>query len=422
MNNNPSLNPKLKIGLAGTGVVGKALIQLLNNSQLPLKIQRCLVRRDAVAQSIPVSTCNHIQELIHDPEIDVIVEATNDTGFALALVHEATQAGKPVITANKQLIANHLLLIKKWQYETGTPVLYESSCGAGIPMIRLLEDYFQASSIREIRGIINGSTNYILTRMERSGVAFKEALLEAQQAGYAEKDSSLDIEGTDAASKLCILLEHAFGSTVLPRDILCDGIQRITQPDHQEAASRGCRIKLIARAVRTNDGHVTAWVLPAFIPEADNLYHTEFENNALEITDCWNNHQVVSGKGAGGNSTAAGLIQDLLALKNGYRYPYRKSTQQTAAIDLNESIKVYFRYEGFFEKYAQWFEQIEQFNQSEHEGAITGIVRLKNLKNNSWWRNENCSLIAFLQPVTTTASEHQLHRRALELACAPVFN
>lgn len=421
MNKVSASRPKLKIALAGTGVVGSALIQLIQTQSLPIEITRCLIRRKRPEHPIAIPSCDTLNDLIQDPEVQAIVEATNDTGFALALVREATLAGKPVITANKQLIATHLHLIKKWQSETGTPVLYESTCGAGIPMIRLLEDYYRDNSIHEIRGILNGSTNYILTRMHRSGCNFREALLEAQQAGYAEKDPKLDIEGTDAAAKLCILLEHAFGCTLQPHQLLSEGIQRITEKDQQEAASRGYCIKLIAKAGLNNPDSISAWILPAFIPEQDSLHDIQFENNALEITDRWNNRQLIKGRGAGGTPTAAGLIHDLLALRNGYRYPYQKAASHAVSLDLNQSLKVYFRFEGFFEDYARNFEQIEQFSQSELGGWITGWVNLKSLRENVWWREASCCLIAFLEPAAAQIAEHQVHRRALELACAPVF-
>src|SRR5690606_23107395 len=186
--------------------------------------------------------------LLSDSSINVIVELIDDADAAFEITKKALKAGKAVVSANKKMIAEHLPELLLLQQEYNTPLLYEAACCASIPVIRNLEEYYDNDLLQGISGIVNGSTNYILTKVFREQLGFEEALLQAQYEGFAESDPSLDIEGTDAVNKLTILLAHAYGITTSPQQLLHTGIQNLHGQDAVFAQEKGYEIKLVAYA------------------------------------------------------------------------------------------------------------------------------------------------------------------------------
>ena len=247
-----------------------------------------------------------------DPEVEVVVESIGGARVALEFTRRALQAGKHVVTSNKELVATHgkeLLSIAKAR---GVNYLFEASVGGGIPVLRPLFEDLCANQIEEIVGILNGTTNYILTRMVRGGVSFADALKEAQAKGYAEADPTADVEGIDAGRKICILSNLAWGKEVLPQSISMEGISAIHLQDVDIAARAGYRIKLLGRALRLPDGRQTAYVAPHLVPESCPVAVVDDVFNGIMIRGNAVGDVMFYGRGAGDLPTASAVMSDVL--------------------------------------------------------------------------------------------------------------
>ena len=258
---------KLAIGLVGFGVVGKGLYDVLEATPgLHAVVKKICIKhpekKRAVKQSLFTADFN---ELLNDEEINVIAELIDDAAAAFDMVKASLQKGKHVVSANKKMIAAHFEELLQLQKENNVSFLYEASCGAGIPIIRNLEEYYDNDMLSQVKGIVNGSTNFILTKMSEENLSFSDALKIAQNAGFAESDPSLDIEGHDAANKLSIITAHAFGTVTAPENILHGGINSVTKKDILFAKENNCSIKLMAHAKKINDDELIAFVLPQLI-------------------------------------------------------------------------------------------------------------------------------------------------------------
>ena len=224
---------KLNIGLFGFGVVGESLYKVLEQTPtLHSQISKvCIKHPDKHRNAPPSLFTTDARLLLDDPEINVIVELIDDSDAAHTIVTQALSSRKAVISANKKLIAEHIEELIGLQKLYGVPFLYEAACCASIPVIRNLEEYYDNDLLQGISGIVNGSTNYILTKVFREKKTFSNALLEAQLEGFAESNPALDIEGTDAVNKLSILLAHAYGVIAHPQCLLHTGIQQLSAED-----------------------------------------------------------------------------------------------------------------------------------------------------------------------------------------------
>lgn len=253
----------------------------------------------------------------NDPEITIVVETIGGVDAALDFTRRALKKGKHVVTSNKELVAQHgqeLLALAK---ERGVRYLFEASVGGGIPILHPLRQCLCANELTQVTGILNGTTNYILTRMIRAGVSFEEALGEAQQKGYAERDPSADIEGRDACRKICILASLCFGRHLLPHQVPTVGITGVTEQDVACGKAAGCRVKLLGRAVKGEDGRVCAFVEPHFVPEADPLSGVEDVFNAISVTGNAIGDVMFYGRGAGAMPTASAVVSDVMELARG---------------------------------------------------------------------------------------------------------
>lgn len=321
------MKKKLRLGLFGFGCVGQGLYQVLGETHgLETEIRRICIKHPEKARSLPAHlfTTNG-EELLLDPEIDVIVELIDDAEAAWRIVREAVRHGKHVVTANKRMVAARLDELRTLQEDYGRSVLYEGAVCGSIPIIRNLEEYYDNDYINRIEGIVNGSTNYILTKVSE-GKSYAQALQEAQANGFAESDPSLDVEGYDPSFKLSILLTHAFGVRVLPERIIRVGIDRLTNTDLEFAREHQLRIKLVAGAYRVGN-EVVAWVAPKFVREGHALFGVRNEFNAVSVEGLFAEEQLFVGKGAGGNPTGSAVLSDISALRYDYRYEYRKASQ-----------------------------------------------------------------------------------------------
>src|SRR5687767_6085216 len=242
------MKKKLTIGLFGFGCVGSGLYEVLNRSKLlNATIKTIVVKNREKSRALPADHFQYDKELIlNDPEINLVVELIDDAEAAYEIVTRAIRSGKHVVSANKKMIAHHLdeLIALKNQY--GVSFLYEASVCGSIPVIRNLEEYYNNDTLKSVQGICNGTTNYILTRLDKEGKSFNEILKDAQHLGFAETDPTLDIDGFDSKFKLQILIAHAFGLITLPDHILNIGIRNIKEQDIRFAKEKGLKLKLIA--------------------------------------------------------------------------------------------------------------------------------------------------------------------------------
>lgn len=319
---------KHTLGLFGFGCVGQGLYRVLEETHgLETEIKRICIKHPEKHRTLPAERFTTSREdLLQDPEIDVIVELIDDANAALAIVREAVKQGKAVVTANKRLVAENLEEILELQETFGRPILYEGAVCGSIPIIRNLEEYYDNDRINRLEGIVNGSTNYILTKVAEEGKTYEEALREAQDNGYAESDPRLDVQGYDPAFKLSILLTHAFGLRVHPSNIIRLGIDRLTPADLAYAREHRLRIKLVAGAYRAGD-KVFSVVAPKFVEENHPLYAVRNAFNAVAVEGLFAEEQLFVGKGAGGNPTGSAVLSDISALRYDYRYEYRKLKQ-----------------------------------------------------------------------------------------------
>ncbi|MFZ6011003.1 MAG: homoserine dehydrogenase, partial [Bacteroidota bacterium] len=266
------------------------------------------------------------EEILTDPEIDIVVELIDDANAAFEIVKSALQHGKAVVTANKKMLAEHLEEIYQLQHQYGKPVLYEGSVCGSIPIIRNLEEYYDNDLIQSIEGIFNGSTNYILTKVFEEKKNYSDALKQAQELGFAESDPSLDVKGFDPKFKLVIAIAHTFGVFVKPEDVVNIGIDRISELDLKFARENNYFIKLVARAFKA-DRKIYGFVAPQFVEAIHPLASVRNEYNAVQVQGAFAEKQIFIGKGAGSYPTGSAVLSDISALTYDYTYEYKKLKQ-----------------------------------------------------------------------------------------------
>ena len=376
------MEKNLKIGLFGFGCVGSGLYEVLNRSQLlDARIKTIVVKDRNKKRSIPASYFSfEAEDILGDPEINVVAELINDSEAALEIVKRAFRAGKSVVSANKKLIAEHLDELLSLAEENEVSFLYEAAVAGSIPIIRNLEEYYNNDSLSAIQGIINGTSNYILTQ-SNNGVSYQDALQTAQELGFAEIDPTLDVEGFDSRFKLSILIKHAFGPTVNPEKIPVSGISGIRKIDLDYARERNLRIKLLARAERIGDT-LFAVVAPHFVDSEHFTYNVSNEFNAVVVEALFSDKQLFIGKGAGSFPTASAVLSDISALKFDYKYEFRKSERQIAInSDAPVAVKVLIAAGNEIQLNQLDVFEIEERYSGIHEQYIVGKVLASELPN-----------------------------------------
>ena len=294
------------------------------------------------------------------------------------------------------MIAAHLGALLKLQEDNKTSFLYEAAVCGSIPVIRNLEEYYDNDMLNSVTGIINGSTNYILTRMNEDGMAYDEALKLAQQLGFAESDPSLDVQGTDAANKLTIILNHAYGIVSKPDDIMRKGITQLHPADSVYAKEKGYSIKLVARAQRVNHTDVAAYVLPTFVGPRSQLFNVRFEFNGVIIGTRLADEQFIYGKGAGRYPTSSAVLSDIAALRYGYKYEYKKlHTGVDYRISDDHVLRVYVSCENMADIDRRDFIAVDETYISQNRKYVTGSIRFDKLRSAAWINNRANSVIVF---------------------------
>jgi homoserine dehydrogenase len=313
---------QIGIGLAGLGTVGTGVYQQLSRNRvliferlgLELKIRRIAVRNPGISRPVnpPAElTTSRWEDLIDDPSIDIAVELMGGIDAACQFVMRALDAGKVVVTGNKALLAERGVEIFEHSARKGVPIFFEAAVAGGIPIIKSIREGFVGNHIQAIHAILNGTSNYILTRMTEERIDFPDALREAQQLGYAEADPTLDVNGWDAAHKAIILASLAYGFFVSPKQIHVEGIEKVTSSDIRFADGLGYRIKLVATIRANEDSLVEVHVRPTLVPKHHVLASVNGVFNALMVRGDIVGDTLFYGRGAGQDPTASSVISDL---------------------------------------------------------------------------------------------------------------
>lgn len=328
------MKKKIKLGLFGFGVVGQGFYELARQGDFSFEIKKIGVRNMEKPRTAPARYfTTRADELLDDPEIDIIVEAISETKPAFQLVSQALEKGKLVASASKKMLATHIDELLGLQAKHGYRLRYEAAVAGAIPILNLLEGALQHEKITRLEGILNGTCNYILTRMRKESLSFYQALQFAQQEGFAEADPTLDISGQDAAYKLSLLALHAFGEVLPPDGIDRKGIDGLSEAAVQGAGRLGQRYRLIATLGSGPAGSLQAAVRPGPIASDNLLYQVEEELNAVQLTLSGAGPQAFTGRGAGAHATGSALLADVLQLLNGQGYGYKKyKAKQLAAL------------------------------------------------------------------------------------------
>ena len=327
-----AMETPLRIGVAGLGNVGATLVRILqkDGAELTRKLGRQLVVTAVAARSrsrdrgIDISGLEWFDDpvaLAKSDGIDLFVELIGgEDGPAFAAVKAALEIGRPVVTANKALLAKHGVALAKLAEDSGTQLGFEAAVAGGIPVIKTLREGLGSARIAKVFGIMNGTCNYILTRMGNEEISFADCLKDAQALGYAEADPTFDVEGYDTAHKLSILATLCFGYEIAPDKIRVEGISRITQHDIKVAADLGYKIKLLGIAQRTEDG-IEQRVHPTFVPKGSAIAGVDGVMNAVALETDHVHELLLAGPGAGGPPTASSVLSDILDIARGTRVP-----------------------------------------------------------------------------------------------------
>jgi homoserine dehydrogenase len=386
---------KLKIGLFGFGCVGSGLYKVLNESkQLDAEIVSIVAKdknKPREKTKIPIS---FEPEAILDNElINVVVELINNSEEAYLIIKKAIQSKKHIVTANKKVLSEHLDELIALAKENGVSLLYEASVAGSIPIIRNLEEYYNNDTLTSIEGIVNGTTNYILSQ-SNNGISYIDALKDAQEKGFAEADPKLDVEGFDSVYKLTILIKHAFGLSIASNQLLTVGIKNLKKQDVRFVQEKKFRVKLLAKAFKV-DNELFAFVAPHLVDSSHAAFEVGNEFNAIVVQAAYADKQLFYGKGAGSLPTASAVLSDISALNYEYAYEYRKSPNVEVKLSNELKLKVYIGSTNFSSLSEFQFEEIEDLYIGTEYAFQIGTISLKELLKVNWNQRIDLSLLLF---------------------------
>lgn len=404
------MSNKLNIGLFGFGCVGQGLYHVLNNSTgFKADIVKIAVKHKNKPRSVPEELITYDKwDIINDPGINVVVELIDDAEEAYHIVTESLKRGKHVVTANKKLLAFHLEELCALQKSRQVSLLYEGAVCASIPIVRILEEYFDNEALEKVSGIFNGTTNYILTRIIRERLSYQAALASAQEKGFAETDPASDVEGFDPKYKAAILALHAFGLGINPASILNIGITGLQEEDIHYAREKGYRIKLTPVIRRIGRKQLSVFVIPRFVKEDEQLFNVENEFNGVVLEGRFSGEQFLQGKGAGSYPTGAAVLSDISALSYGYKYEYKKYAQHHGMEFTNDVlIDVYFRYTTIPDLENIEFAEIRERYTGTGFSYLTGSVYLQSLLRQKEQLRKKALFVALLNDKVDPVFEEQ---------------
>lgn len=310
-------NKKIKIGLIGLGTVGSGVFKTLQNFKnvevVKIAVHNKNKKRNIEGLDESIIT-DDAYEVVNNPEIQIVAELVGGINPAFDLIKTAIKNGKHIVTANKELLAKHGEELFNFAEENNKVVLYEAAIAGGIPLIMPIKTILAGNKITKIKAILNGTTNYILTKMDVQGASYTDVLKEAQELGYAEADPTGDVEGFDAAYKITTLATIAFGKRIKIENVYREGITKISPDDMKAANEMGYKIKLIASAELNEDSKADVRVHPMLVPKTKTLAHIDYVTNAVSLSGHPVGDVTLSGPGAGEFPTASSVVGDILAI------------------------------------------------------------------------------------------------------------
>lgn len=390
---------KINIGLFGFGVVGEGIYKVLEEKpQLNAAIKKIVIKDNSKPRNAPSELFStNGDDILNDDEINVVVELISDADAAHDIIIKAFNKGKHVVSANKKLIADHHKELLDLQAKNNVSFLYEASVCGSVPIIRNLEEYFDNDLLNYVSGIVNGTTNYILTKMANENESYQDALKAAQESGFAEADPTADVEGFDASSKLAIITLHAFGKKIDVEQVIRKGITSLKVEDFKYAKEKNYTIKLIANSkINHQTGEITSTVLPTFVELNKTIALVNNEYNGVLIGSSLSDEQFLYGKGAGRFPTSSAVLSDISALKYDYQYSIRKyENKEEGVFNQTGKKRIYIGFENQADDVSNIFDEIEERYQSKNYNHIVGVIDIEKLKQKEIIENPKFSIIAF---------------------------
>ena len=371
-------NKQLVIGMFGFGNVGRGLYDVLNTiSSNEAVIKRICVRDITKERGVEADFTDKPDYIFNDEDINLIVELIDDAEAAYHIVKRALQSGRSAVSGNKKMLAHHLPELIELQQKHNVALLYDASACGSIPVIRNLEEYYDNDLLVSVKGILNGSSNFILSKIFNENYSYDVALRRAQELGFAESDPTLDIGGWDSLFKLIIITVHAFGCYVAPEKIFTYGISSMNDNDIRFANEKERRYKL-------DNGKIIMSVMPQLISREKYIYSVEDEFNGVVIKGKFYDKQFMFGRGAGGHPTGSAVLSDITACFYNYRYEYKRMFGHAPVEFTNDVVvRVYLRYQNAEDRALFDFESIEEQYISSDYQYVIGHISLANLHKNA---------------------------------------
>lgn len=377
-------NKQINIGLFGFGTVGKGLYDVLKKIQPEnVSIVKVCVRNVAKhsAEAPELEFTSNADDIFSDTRINFIVELIDDAEAAYGIVKSALQAKIPVVSGNKKMLARHIQEMIQLQRDNDTALLYDASACGSIPVIRNLEEYYDNDLLISVKGILNGSSNFILSKIFNEGMNYAEALKLAQDLGFAESDPTLDIGGWDSLFKLIIITIHAFGVYVEPEQIFTFGIGNMNEHDIQFAHEKRRRVKLVGWAEKVDEDKLVLSVMPHLLSKQKYIYSVEDEFNGVVIKGLFYYKQFMFGQGAGGFPTGSAVLSDITAQLYDYRYQYKKLQSPHQLHFTNDyKVRIYYRYDSPATLNLLEFSTIHESYYSDTYKYVVGDIELSQLQ------------------------------------------
>lgn len=377
-------NKQINIGLFGFGTVGKGLYDVLKKIQPEnVSIVKVCVRNVAKhsAEAPELEFTSNADDIFTDSRINFIVELIDDAEAAYGIVKRALQVKIPVVSGNKKMLARHIQEMIQLQRDNDTALLYDASACGSIPVIRNLEEYYDNDLLISVKGILNGSSNFILSKIFNEGMNYAEALKLAQDLGFAESDPTLDIGGWDSLFKLIIITIHAFGVYVEPEQIFTFGIGNMNEHDIQFAHEKRRRVKLVGWAEKVDEDKLVLSVMPHLLSKQKYIYSVEDEFNGVVIKGLFYYKQFMFGQGAGGFPTGSAVLSDITAQLYDYRYQYKKLQSPHQLHSTNDyKVRIYYRYDSPATLNLLEFSTIHESYYSDTYKYVVGDIELSQLQ------------------------------------------
>ena len=376
------MSKKIKIGLLGFGTVGRGLFELLRDVPTPnVSIEKICVRDISRDRGVNARFTDSADEIFNDPEINFIVELIDDADASFEIVSRAIKKRLPTVTGNKKMLAHKLPQLIQLQKEYNSTLLYDASACGSIPVIRNLEEYYDNDLLISVKGILNGSSNFILSKIFNENMSHSSALELARREGFLESNPTLDLDGWDSLFKLVIIGVHAFGVYVNPDKVFNYGISHMNDNDIRFANEKDRRIKLVAHVEKLFDNRLVMCVIPQLISKNKFIYSVEDEFNGVVIKGLFYDKQFMFGRGAGARPTSSAVLSDITASLYNYRYEYKKMnhSQSLPVFTDDISFRIYVRYNDPVDLGLLHFDEIYESYSSKGYNYIVGLVSLRSL-------------------------------------------